>query len=274
MLHFDISQSARRTKQVIGSVSISLLTFLTNLPSVFATSPVACCLPSGNCVEVETESCAGMGGEASTFSLECLGNWANTSGRDDACVCNFTPAGAACAACPAEDCRPSTIRYDENGRYAEECTCAATVDCLPYWPYPFYSCEGTCSTTGEDCFPQPQFFSGGFELLITCECTPPCTSDVHCSDSNTCTYDCCVGDGFCNHALKKYGDATLNDVVNLDDVLCVLAGFSSFDLCPHADFGPGCDNDFIINLDDILAVLAAISGENPCGCGPTAGICK
>jgi hypothetical protein len=63
-----------------------------------------------------------------------------------------------------------------------------------------------------------------------------------------------------------YGDVNQSGVVDLDDVLCLLAGFGNFALCPNADISP-CGGSGGIGLDDILAVLAAFSG-NP-GCPPS-----
>lgn len=55
------------------------------------------------------------------------------------------------------------------------------------------------------------------------------------------------------------GDCT----VNLDDILCVLSGFSNFPSCPNADIQP-CDGNAVISLDDILAVLNAFGGSFSC----------
>jgi hypothetical protein len=57
-------------------------------------------------------------------------------------------------------------------------------------------------------------------------------------------------------------------VVDLDDILCVLAGFQDFNDCPGGDLFP-CGGNSIIDLDDILAILDAFSGDALCGfpCG-------
>lgn len=56
--------------------------------------------------------------------------------------------------------------------------------------------------------------------------------------------------------------------MNLDDILCVLGGFSTFANCPFGDVHPR-DAIETVGLDDSLRVLAAFSGAlnrlNPCG---------
>lgn len=61
----------------------------------------------------------------------------------------------------------------------------------------------------------------------------------------------------------KWGDVNNTNVVSLDDILCVLNGFSgSFTVCSrYADDLLGFTPNGIVNLDDILVVLAAFSGQ-------------
>lgn len=63
------------------------------------------------------------------------------------------------------------------------------------------------------------------------------------------------------------GDINGDDIVNLDDILCVLAAFSGNYACsgglPNADIAP-CEGNGLITLDDILAILRAFSGEHLC----------
>lgn len=64
-----------------------------------------------------------------------------------------------------------------------------------------------------------------------------------------------------------WGDVNNSSVVDIDDILCVLNGFSgTFTLCTlQAVDLDGCEPDEIVNLDDILKVLAAFSGDPfPC----------
>lgn len=100
----------------------------------------------------------------------------------------------------------------------------------------------------------------------------PCTTLVDCRntacmDDNGCNHATCVS-GTCVYTCERYGDVQPpggNGVVNLDDILCILSGFSNFPSCPNADINP-CGGNGVINLDDILAVLSAFSGANPCTC--------
>lgn len=99
----------------------------------------------------------------------------------------------------------------------------------------------------------------------------PCVSASDCRNDvadNGCNHATCTG-GACRYACVRYGDVAPfpggNRIVNLDDILCVLAGFANPTACPNADIAP-CEGNLIINLDDILAVLGAFAGGNPCGC--------
>jgi hypothetical protein len=89
------------------------------------------------------------------------------------------------------------------------------------------------------------------------------------NDNNACTCDQCVVGG-CQHTPVEFGNVncSTNQPPNLDDILCCLAAFGDFDVCPNADLAPSCQGNNIINLDDILAILVAFSGVDPCGCTP------
>lgn len=102
--------------------------------------------------------------------------------------------------------------------------------------------------------------SSGFACvtLLDCKLDP---------DDNGCNHSTCPS-GVCVYNCVRYGDVQPpggNGIVNLDDILCILAGFSNPATCPNADINP-CGGNVIINLDDILAVLGAFSGANPCSC--------
>lgn len=60
----------------------------------------------------------------------------------------------------------------------------------------------------------------------------------------------------------KWGDVNNSNVVNLDDILCELAGFGgNFSMCTlYGDDQMGFVPNRIVNLDDILAVLSAFGG--------------
>ncbi len=51
--------------------------------------------------------------------------------------------------------------------------------------------------------------------------------------------------------------------VDLDDILCALAGFAQPSACPDANVMP-CGGDAAIDVDDILAVVAAFGGNYSC----------
>lgn len=104
----------------------------------------------------------------------------------------------------------------------------------------------------------------------------PCATVAVCDDADACTFNRCVST-ICDFAPVRFGDVNGSAasggsaLPDLDDILCVIAGFGNFDVCPNADLaptvGPGaCQGDGVINLDDLLAVLAAFSGDDPCGC--------
>ena len=65
-----------------------------------------------------------------------------------------------------------------------------------------------------------------------------------------------------------YGDVDRNGVINIFDLLCVLAGFAGdFNVCPFEDddLAP-CGGNGLINIFDLLAVLGGFAGIDPC-CG-------
>jgi hypothetical protein len=106
----------------------------------------------------------------------------------------------------------------------------------------------------------------------------PCPSAVDCRNdpaNNACNCATCTA-STCQYTCTRFGNVTCDPLhlINLDDILCVQNGFSSFANCPNGDVNP-CGGNGIINLDDILAVLAAFSGANPCGClqAGTAPLC-
>lgn len=106
------------------------------------------------------------------------------------------------------------------------------------------------------------------ECLLTCIEGTPCASVLNCLsdfDNNACNHVVCSGT--CQYTCIRYGDVKVpqNNIVNLDDILCILSGFSNPVNCIDADIAP-CGGNGIINLDDILAVLNAFAGANPCNC--------
>jgi hypothetical protein len=101
-----------------------------------------------------------------------------------------------------------------------------------------------------------------------------CSSESACSDNNSCTCNTCSLQ-YCTYTPVRFGNVncSANQTPNVDDVLCVLNGFSSFAACPNADVAPttgpnACWGNRLIDLDDILAVLGAFAGADPCACNP------
>lgn len=95
--------------------------------------------------------------------------------------------------------------------------------------------------------------------------TVACFDDADCDDSLDCTCDYCTSSQ-CRQMTVPWGNANClgpANQVDLDDILCVLAGFSAFVDCPLGDVYPR-DGNNIISLDDILGLLAAFGGSQNC----------
>lgn len=100
--------------------------------------------------------------------------------------------------------------------------------------------------------------------LVPDECEVCATID-ECNDADPCTLDDC-GAGLCNHAARLFGDVDASGVIDVDDLLCLLNGFSVPGSCPGSDLFP-CEGDGLIDIDDLLAGLYAFTGVDVC-CGP------
>ncbi len=96
-----------------------------------------------------------------------------------------------------------------------------------------------------------------------------CMTNADCvvADEDVCTCDRCISN-VCEFLPVRFGNVNCQGpaIANLDDILCVLAGFASFAACPNGDLAPGCTGNNLINLDDILRVLSAFGGGDPCNC--------
>lgn len=129
--------------------------------------------------------------------------------------------------------------------------------------------------------PFPQYIAGtpienqegswDMSFVLTTQSTP-CVTHHDCviANADVCMCDFCVA-GSCVSTPIEFGNVNCAgppSQVNLDDILCVLAGFGGFNNCPNADVHPFCTGNGVINLDDILAVLAAFGGYDPCNCQP------
>jgi hypothetical protein len=96
--------------------------------------------------------------------------------------------------------------------------------------------------------PADTFLREGVEMPIPFNIGPPCILTV-------------------TNCASVFGDvkSPQDGLVNLDDILCVLGGFSNLSLCPLGDIHP-CPGNGAVTLDDILWVLAAFAGADYC-CG-------
>lgn len=99
----------------------------------------------------------------------------------------------------------------------------------------------------------------------------PCATTVDCKDdllNDACNHASCAA-AVCVYTSAVFGDVKTppNGNVDLDDILCLLAGFSSFANCPNGDIDP-CAGNGLISIDDILQVLFAFAGGDPCACTP------
>lgn len=128
----------------------------------------------------------------------------------------------------------------------DDCNCLVDGDCGP---------GQTCDPCTNVCV------AGGCPCVTVADC-----KNTLCAFDNACNCATCTA-GVCVFTCTGFGNVNCAGAVTLDDILCVLAGFGSFPLCPNGDIDP-CGGNGIINLDDILKVLNAFGGGNPCGCLP------
>lgn len=66
---------------------------------------------------------------------------------------------------------------------------------------------------------------------------------------------------------RPYGDVVRSGIIDVDDISCVLVGFSTFADCLAGDVTSPkvpCTPDGMIDVDDILAILDAFSGLSTC----------
>lgn len=190
----------------------------------------------GNCVNC-------IGPQVPACDVNCDGNIDLLDFGDELCLLFFPPAQC----CPAAD----GACLDTN--LAQGCVVVPLAVCTLL--------SGDYLGDGVACPPGTGDCNGNG---IGDGCETQCSTALDCDDGNVCTCDRCLCN-VCIHQPVQYGDANCDCIPpNLDDILCVLNGFQSYALCPAADIHPPCTGQGIINLDDILAVLAAFAGTNPC----------
>lgn len=166
--------------------------------------------------------------------------------------------------CDANDCQPNGIPddCDISSLSSTDCNANSVPD----------ECD-LAGGNGSDCQPNGVYDLCDIQNATSLDINGNGTPDEcevlcpnNCFDANVCTCDRCIS-GTCSNTPRGYGDVNCTGgPVNLDDILCTLAGFSDVGSCRNADIAPPCTGNGIINLDDILRVLAAFSGTLPCGC--------
>lgn len=116
-------------------------------------------------------------------------------------------------------------------------------------------CNDSNACTDDSCLPA----SG----CVYSNNTAPCNDGVTCTTNDTCAGGVCSG----TPVVILFGDLTPppsgNGIINLDDLLCSLSGFSSLASCPGADLVP-CGGNGSVTIDDILAELGAFGGNYSC----------
>lgn len=156
------------------------------------------------------------------------------------------PPGTDCAGEPPP---PDIGAYEYHGCYIVDCGASESADCG--------TSDGRCiSLNTPDCDGTTSCACAGNE---PCRCTCTC---MGCSFGDCTPLDAAFGNVDCSQ--EPQGP-------NLDDILCVLAGFATFSTCISGDIAPttgpqGCQGNDIIDLDDIMVVVAAFSGQDSCDC--------
>lgn len=227
--------------------------------------------PGTNCIQVVVENTHGV-----VTGLNLKGE---VFAEDAECCCEPSPNALECkpTTCPNpnEICRPSKIECIPGALCrVVACDCMGPNEChATLNAAGLAQCTGGCPFFGQSC--QRIDTPTGGTITTECRCGIPCNVISDCkSDTlgrnadNACNCMTCAG-GECVYTCTTFGNVNCgaNHVVNLDDILCVLAGFGGFAACPNGDIHP-CAGNGLINLDDILGVLGAFAGSNPCGCNP------
>ena len=81
-----------------------------------------------------------------------------------------------------------------------------------------------------------------------------CTDGERCTINDACAAGVCAGE----RITIPYGDIDASGIVELGDLLCLLAGYNELTSCPSGDIHP-CGGDGLVELGDLLADLNAYS---------------
>ena len=112
-------------------------------------------------------------------------------------------------------------------------------------------------------------------LYIGAMDAPDCTTDAQCVDCDDCTRDYCLpGDPLANGVGCVNYESLFADIfpppfgdgiVDVDDLLCLLAAFANILDCPLADISPcplGAGQ--FVDVDDLILMLGAFANEPSC----------
>jgi hypothetical protein len=247
----DFCAPAHPSSNEVGCLNVN------TTPSGFCCDPTGegplDALDDGNvCTE---DSCEGGVYPAIHDGPAANGNFCASDGNEctlDTCLngfCTHDAAGANGFAC-TDDGFPCTLDTCSGGVCTHDAGAANGMSC----PGDGMFCTqdvcngGVCNhidintlpcETINDCPPNAQSCTGSVGNPGLCQCTPgggPCWGDV----------------------------APPAGVVDIDDILCAVAGFANFASCPTADIFP-CGGNGVVDIDDILGVLNGFGGGSECG---------
>jgi hypothetical protein len=157
--------------------------------------------------------------------------------------------------------------------------------CLLFFP-PDQCCgrpHGGCTNTNfvQTCFPTTpnvcELIGGAYSgdgvpcprSLIDCD------ADLFIDECECGPHDVCIcrqndPNGGCIAHPGRFGDVDCTGKVDVDDLVCVVAGYADYCNCPNADVDGAIDRcipDGDVDVDDLVAIVLAYGGGDPCGCG-------
>ena len=209
----------------------------------------ACCLPKGECVDADPQTCRLRGGEPQGPGTKCLGD-KNNNKIDDACEeqpkqCQPTQDGQGCekVTCPntSDTCVPTKIRIDRNSKPPKytvlSCACLSANLChLAFDPPDNVYCVGGCPT-GQQCeLRKTDNGNGTIDYECICTTLPQpteacCFQDGHCENltSSECKARMGVPQGSATQCLGDKNNNGTDDACEQQPTQCA----------PTAD-GQGC----------------------------------